>query len=625
MSATHCTTIAKRAAAALGLLALLAAGAARAAVFKVGDDEPAADFTTIQEAVNAALAVTGSREIRVAAGRYPERVLLLADDLGGHVELSGGWNGDFSSRTLDAGATVVDAATAGSRRVLTLECSAGTLRVEGLTLTGGHTVRGGLDTDAGAGGGAWLRGRGTCSITFEDNSIHANTAEGDAANATQAGGLFATLADASRLRLEDNRIEANKAVNAAGFAASGGATVFVHQDSGASLLGNLIAGNSATGGVGAGDGGMRLSVTGRGLAIAHDNVIARNSVAATNEGAVPLSLGASLDVGQGGDLVCDPCGGEAEWRRNRVEDNRDLGDSGASFHFTLIAARRARVTLSDSIVADAPGSGILALVSQEADVAAVNLTVTGHAGNGIAALVFDPATASLSIANSIFAFDGTDVLPSGITSSANLVGLDPTFVNAAGHDYRLRAGSLGIDAGDNSPPGGLGTSDIDGRRRIIGGRVDKGAHEAENGQCSVTDPLPPADFTNACHCFTDPSLREFRCSFFQADLFVTVRTPWPLLPGQSFEAAWQIQPWSGASGPYALDAAFVVNSKKQSLGSPKASPKLADGKLASVSLETLAPASPTPLRTHILYQRPGDKQWRETELDALLPVETPKP
>jgi plastocyanin len=75
----------------------------------------------------------------------------------------------------------------------------------------------------------------------------------------------------------------------------------------------------------------------------------------------------------------------------------------------------------------------------------------------------------------------------------NDVAGEPTFVDAAAGDYRLRAGSLGIDAGTPGPLGGAeATTDIDGEPRLVDGdgdgnaRRDMGAFEYGRRAPSVT-------------------------------------------------------------------------------------------------------------------------------------------
>jgi PKD repeat protein len=65
----------------------------------------------------------------------------------------------------------------------------------------------------------------------------------------------------------------------------------------------------------------------------------------------------------------------------------------------------------------------------------------------------------------------TSPLPNG---PGNFIA-NPLFVNPAGGDYRLQAGSPCINAGNNA--NAVGTTDLDGRPRIVGGAVDIGAYE----------------------------------------------------------------------------------------------------------------------------------------------------
>ena len=58
-----------------------------------------------------------------------------------------------------------------------------------------------------------------------------------------------------------------------------------------------------------------------------------------------------------------------------------------------------------------------------------------------------------------------------------LIGLDPLLVNAPTGDLHLNTGSPAINAGENLPSDQMGTLDIDGGARIVGGIVDIGADE----------------------------------------------------------------------------------------------------------------------------------------------------
>jgi hypothetical protein len=64
-----------------------------------------------------------------------------------------------------------------------------------------------------------------------------------------------------------------------------------------------------------------------------------------------------------------------------------------------------------------------------------------------------------------------------VDTGSNLIGVDPLFVDPSELDYHLMPGSVAFDAGDNTPPGGLGSTDLDGRPRIADGTVDIGAFE----------------------------------------------------------------------------------------------------------------------------------------------------
>lgn len=59
----------------------------------------------------------------------------------------------------------------------------------------------------------------------------------------------------------------------------------------------------------------------------------------------------------------------------------------------------------------------------------------------------------------------------------NLFAVDPMFANPEELDYRIRPGSPAENAGTNTPPGGLGSTDFGGDPRLQDGTVDIGMYE----------------------------------------------------------------------------------------------------------------------------------------------------
>lgn len=225
-------------------------------------------------------------------------------------------------------------------------------------------------------------------------------------------------------------------------------TVLVERSSFEECSAKLGAGITAAGGGTAGNLVIRDSTFRNCLAIAGDG------------GAMRLSRGGSSHI-------------------DNVRIEGCLGNSGGgifsdSVNLTVVNALITGCTGGDGAGIAARGAGILRLI---------NATVTGCVGPGVAL----QSPANDFIANSIIRGNApldlriespapTSVdarssnigtVSSGGTLAPGNIDADPRFVDAPGGDYRLRAGSPCIDAGDNGAiPAGI-TADLAGRARRL--------------------------------------------------------------------------------------------------------------------------------------------------------------
>ncbi|MEJ5298985.1 MAG: right-handed parallel beta-helix repeat-containing protein, partial [Armatimonadota bacterium] len=145
----------------------------------------------------------------------------------------------------------------------------------------------------------------------------------------------------------------------------------------------------------------------------------------------------------------------------------------------------------------------------EASPVVTNNTVVGN-GTGIRCDMSSPP-----ITNTILAFNGTGVYRSGgspvlrsncvynpggtnysgLSAGAGDIRADPLFVNRAEGDFHLLPGSPCIDAGlDSAVPAWLLT-DLDGKPRVSGTRVDIGAYESQPPKTSIADARGGTDGT----------------------------------------------------------------------------------------------------------------------------------
>jgi len=164
------------------------------------------------------------------------------------------------------------------------------------------------------------------------------------------------------------------------------------------------------------------------------------------------------------------------FRRNTVIGNID--DDAVAFGAQLAASVfLGQGICTDNVVAMGNARGVQLTSNADSELRVNNLTIVEHGERGILANVNGNGILSVFNIVSVNADTNAQLNP-GVTSGNNLFNNDPTlFVDAASGDYRLAAGSAAIDAGNSSPPGGLGPTDIEGNPRFIGFDVDIGAYE----------------------------------------------------------------------------------------------------------------------------------------------------
>ena len=181
--------------------------------------------------------------------------------------------------------------------------------------------------------------------------------------------------------------------------------------------------------------------------------------------------------GNDGIFVTGDSGGVV--RNNLVHDNADEG--------IAILWRSSPTVVNNTVVRNAT-SGIVMRRSSSPVVA--NNIVAMNPGNGLYNPAHqEPGDPALSH-NDVWGngADYVDMLPGATDFSA-----DPLFVDAAGDDFHLTAGSPCRNAGDNGAPE-LPETDVDGEARIAESVIDVGADEFTPGTVTTTT-LPPTTTT----------------------------------------------------------------------------------------------------------------------------------
>jgi hypothetical protein len=434
-------------------------------VFTVG---PGGMHADLQSALSAAVATPGNHEIRIRSGTLVgngQLQLLDAKD----IVISGGWNAFFNFRSNDPTATVLEGV--GDSTLLFVFGSQGRVVLNNLSFTHPNsTLASALCVR--------LQASGSMVTVLRDSVVRDCVARaiqlcnGVGVNAYSNGSGRVELL---RNRIVNNRCEADPAVSGV-TGSSVGLAVTTADEATALVAGNLIEGNllqiHGTQGNAAGVNAYAADTSELTL---HGNRIIGNIVRDTATGASTSGYAVYLTASSSALLVASS---------NIVSGNVFDGQQAVGAQVFAVASADGRLLLTDSEISDGSGGsqGLYAgTLSPTAEIRLLNLTVAGNSGTGLRVPSWN---GTISLFNSILARNGSaPLLDRALTDAgSNLIAddgsaPDPRFASPANGDYRLHPSSPARDAGNSSPPGGLGSSDATGGRRVVGVAIDIGAHE----------------------------------------------------------------------------------------------------------------------------------------------------
>ncbi|UXI68809.1 hypothetical protein [Tahibacter amnicola] len=443
-------------AAATGLAPMLAS----AAIYTVG---PGGTHTTIQGAIDAALASAGNDEVRVHTGTYNEAINVPFTMTTDRLVMSGGWNDGYATQAADGALNTI--VSPGANQIAArLGPTGGTLVVDRFHFYGAEVNASGNQ------GGAGMRifmSNGDASVTVTGSIFQENVLTGSTGNAVRGAALHADASGGGTLIVSNNQFINNRGVIAQGHSEiiAGAVIQFgCYGTRNCHMLGNTVL-NSTADAPGRQVFGMVRVIAGADSTVRFDrNRIEGLVFGSTTSEARPRSL--SLEAYTNGSLVA---------RGNRIHAGSPVGTIITGPEVSLNAGDQASILFGDSLVARAPRYAVTTDISSSAVVHLTNLTL---ADNGYDVYMSSTSSNPAQVSNNLMGSAFDDNTFNGAQLQNNRFGLTLPFVAPSLYDYSLARPVVSVtDSGTNTPVGGLGTVDIAGAARLQGATVDIGAWE----------------------------------------------------------------------------------------------------------------------------------------------------
>ncbi len=427
---------------------------AQAQIFRVGPD---GQYATVSAALTDLLAAPHVNNwIKVQAGVTTTETLYFPTSwTTGAIWLSGTWDSSFTSQSGDPTDTVISGDLGGV--VIKISVGGGTILISDLSIVDGYS---------GEGGGVRANPTGTTTVRLDNLNIWGNVSVTTGSGA--GGGISAHLTDSTSLTIVDCEIHTNVASGPSS-AYGGGVSITATDLTSFSLDSTVVADNDLWTDGQSGGAGIHLYVGGDAVGTMSDCTVRDNTVSSST----PI-----LNEGTGVLATMDGAS-ELTIERSRVTANTpDLPTDHEQVLFFGLGDSSVRFT--DSVVAAGTWDGIYLRADDQSVFNLTNLTVADHDEDGIVCNRVLSSTASINLSNSISAENGglnLNISSGPVTQIANVVDVDPEFVDPQDLDFRVEVGSVAEDAGVPAPLGGLGTADIRGGLRFLGAAPDAGAYE----------------------------------------------------------------------------------------------------------------------------------------------------